>query len=151
LDPLGLWDWGVFWGVVATVGVVAGGVALAFTGIGLVADAGLLTGLLAAETIEDLSVFAGGMALWSGAVGVASDAAACVGNNDSNACAGAVLNATGEGIAGAGVYAGRSGYPGAKGLGIGATIGSLPETGWGYGLDLKGFEESCKKSSEEGK
>lgn len=129
--------------------MVAGGVALAFTGIGLVADAGLLTGLIAAETVEDLSVFAGGMALWSGAVGVATDAAACVGNNDGNACAGAALNAAGEGIAGAGAYAGRSGAPGSKGLGIGATIGSLPATGWGYGLDLKGFEESCRNSSEE--
>lgn len=32
---------------------------------------------------------------------------------------------------------------------IGATVGSLPETGWGYGLDLKGFQAACDEAAKE--
>jgi len=150
-DPLGLWSWADTWATVAFIGVVAGGVALAFTGIGLAADAGLLAGFLAADTIEGLSAFSAGMALSAGAVGISSDVATCVGKGwkDEDACAAMALNSGGEGIGAAGAYAGKQSYPGSKGLSIGATVGSLPETGWGYGLDLKGFQAACEEAAKE--
>jgi RHS repeat-associated protein len=74
-DPLGLWGWNPLdwtasdWG---TVGLVAGGIALAATGVGLIADAGLIgLGAMATATVEVVGMSAG-------AVAIATDAVPCV-------------------------------------------------------------------------
>ena len=109
-DPLGL-DWynpfswsGRTW---ATVGVVAGGIALAATGVGVAVDAGAIAGASA----ETIGTVAGYTALTSGGVATATDAVPCVesfGSSDGPdgaACTGAVLGAVSLGYGAPGVFA----------------------------------------------
>ncbi|MBS1699280.1 MAG: type IV secretion protein Rhs [Actinobacteria bacterium] len=148
LDPLGLWGWGDTWALVGAIGIGIGVVALAATGVGLIADAGFLTAYVGITAAETISAVSGVVALSAGTVGVGLDAAACFGG-DAGGCAAATSNAIGTSIGGVGYYAGRSGYDGARSLGIGAAINSLPYSGFGFGLDVKGFIESCNRAREE--
>jgi len=89
IDPLGLDFLGISDSGWVTIGLVAGGIALAATGVGLVADAGLFgleLGLPAAQTLA-------GVAASATVVSTATDAVPCVksGGDNVSACVGAVL------------------------------------------------------------
>jgi hypothetical protein len=125
VDPLGLnwWDpfsWtGKTW---ATIGTVTGGLALAATGVGALADAGVIGG----EAAETVGVAAGYVGVTAGGVSTATDLVPCVtsfggGGIDGPACAGA----------GAGLL--TLGFGGASLLGNGLTAAA------NVGLDAGGF------------
>ncbi|WP_171042473.1 RHS repeat-associated core domain-containing protein [Sinomonas gamaensis] len=99
-DPTGLDDWwnpatwaSDTWKVVATVGVIIGAVALAATGVGLVAELGA-AGVAGAAAIAET---AGTVAMVAGGASTALDGAACLwhhaspGETDTSACAGFTL------------------------------------------------------------
>lgn len=140
LDPLGLWDWGwssSTWQVIGTVGLVVGVVALAATGVGIVADLGILGGAFAAEGIAStIAVAADTTSVIAGSAGVVTDGLACAGHNDNEACAAALLN--GIGVAGGGLGLGFSNatFEGAEGLSRGLGAATAPGALIGYGLDL---------------
>jgi hypothetical protein len=73
-DPLGLDFLGISSKRWATIGLVAGGIALAATGVGLLADAGIIAGA-SAETIETI---AGVTALATGGLATMTDVVPCV-------------------------------------------------------------------------
>ncbi|HEU5271549.1 MAG TPA: RHS repeat-associated core domain-containing protein, partial [Jatrophihabitans sp.] len=110
IDPLGAWGWNpLHWTAKnwATVGLVAGGVALAATGVGVVADLGIGGGLLASEAFVSTVGYVG---FGAGALATATDAVPCFrsfGSSegvDAGACTGAALGALSLGIGAPGVF-----------------------------------------------
>ena len=110
IDPLGAWGWNpLHWSKKnwATVGLIAGGVALAATGVGAVADLGIGGGLLASETFVSTVGYVG---FGAGALATATDAVPCFrsfGSSegvDAGACTGAALGSLSLGIGAPGVF-----------------------------------------------
>ncbi|MBF4563114.1 RHS repeat-associated core domain-containing protein [Microbacterium sp. VKM Ac-2870] len=155
LDPLGLADWwnpgswdSTTWAVIGGVGLAIGAVALAATGVGLAADAGLLAIAIGVDAAESVGAVAGVVSIVGSTVGVGLDGLSCWGAGDQGACGAMMLNGVGAGMGAAGYRLGRSGIDGAKGLGVGVGANGVPYSGFGFGLDVKGFIESCHKAQE---
>ncbi|SIS10799.1 RHS repeat-associated core domain-containing protein [Microbacterium sp. RURRCA19A] len=155
LDPLGLADWwnpgswdATTWAVVGGVGLAIGMVALAATGVGLAADAGILALAVGVDAAETIGTVAGITSIAGGAAGVALDGLGCWGQGDEGACGAMIFNAAGAGMGTLGYGVGRSGITGARSLGVGVGVNGVPYSGFGFGLDAKGFVESCHKAQE---
>jgi RHS repeat-associated protein len=107
-DPLGLDFLGISSQGWATIGLVAGGIALAATGVGLAVDAGIIAGATA-ETIGTIA----GITATSGGLATMTDVVPCVRSfgsvdgPDGAACAGAVLGAASLGYGAPGVLLAR--------------------------------------------
>jgi hypothetical protein len=108
-DPLGLAFLGISSQGWATIGLVAGRIALAATGVGLAVDAGVIT----AASAETIGTIAGVTSFASGAVATATDVVPCaqsfssVHGTDTEACVGAVLGAASLGYGAPGVFVPR--------------------------------------------
>jgi hypothetical protein len=128
-DPLGLDTWwnpfswsGKTWAVVGTVAVVVGAIALAATGVGLIADAALVgtaavveAGTVAA-TVASVAEVAGTVGTVAGFTAAGLDGGMCVFHHDGAACAGAIFGAVGGGF---GAIGGRLAEMGARDLAVG--------------------------------
>ena len=112
IDPYGLSWWNpTTWTPKTweTIGVVAGGVALAATGVGALADASIIGG----ESAVALGTFADATAIGAGGLATGIDGFKCVDNDgaaglNAGACAGAALGALSLGLGGIGAYGGLS-------------------------------------------
>ncbi|WP_313539507.1 RHS repeat-associated core domain-containing protein [Leifsonia aquatica] len=171
-DPTGLEDWWnpfswdeQTWTAVGSVALVVGAVAVAATGVGLIADgvalgigAGIEAGTLTAATwgtaatiADGIGTVAGGIAIGAGAAGAAYDWVGCAAHkSDKGACGAAIVNTVALGMGGGG-YGLSRGLEGAESLGFAVGANGVPYAGFGFGLDWSGFQEQCERSREEGK
>lgn len=131
------------WKVVATIGLVVGGVALAATGVGLVVELAA-GGAVLAGTAATVASVAGTTALAAGAGSAALDGVACVwhhktpGEIDTSSCVGAATGFVSGGLGavskfGSAAVAGEEGYRAGWDLG-GALFGS-----GGYAIDANSY------------
>jgi RHS repeat-associated protein len=148
LDPLGLWGWGDTWALIGGIGLAIGVIALAATGVGLFADAGLLALAVGVDAAETIGTVAAVTSVAGGVLSVGLDGASCYGGGDQGACGAMVANAVGTGMGEVGIRVGRSGIPGAKQLGVAVGINSIPYSGFGFGLDVNGFIAACHHAQE---
>jgi len=94
VDPLGPWGWNPLdWTATdrETVGLVAGGIAMAATGVGLFADAGLIGVGLATETAAYVGAAAGAVAIVTDAVPCVSSLRDSTQKPNAGACIGAAF------------------------------------------------------------
>lgn len=148
LDPLGLWGWGDTWRLVGAIGVGVGVIALAATGVGLIADAGLLTVAIGFEAAETVGAVATTVALGAGTLGVGLDGASCAFGGDSEACSAMMMNGVGVGEGYVGAKIGSNGLPYSKQLGVGLGVAGLVPSGIGFGLDIHSFIKACSESEK---
>jgi hypothetical protein len=147
LDLLGLDDWynpftwgSKSWAIAATAALVIGGVALAFTGVGLIADAAVIAlgtvevSAATVETVAAVGTAADVIGVATGSVATAFDWGACTIHKDNEACGAAIVNTVGLSFGAGGLATAASKY-GTEGLALAYTAHSFAYSSVGYAMD----------------